>query len=118
MLDLIIKIDLTNKSIGNLFSTMSSIITNISSFNNKFNKNTNLKIILLNFNKFYINSEKMKKKIHFTHSKYPGSSKRISYNFLLKNKPKTFFKIILRGMLPKNSLMKKIINTKYIEINA
>jgi large subunit ribosomal protein L13 len=117
MLKLIFKLNAENNSLGKLISSLSNVLSSFISLKNKINKNTILEINIINFISILNKSKKYKNKYYFRHSKYPGSSKYISYINLLNNKPNKLVKIILKGMLPKNLLSKKILNDKNIKIS-
>lgn len=121
MANLVLKIDLckNNHNIGRLISSISLILSKFNFFlQNKITTKNNikLKIYLINYKIFSLNFKKFRKKKFFKHSKYPGSYKTISYDKIFLNNPKRFFKLIMKGMLSKNSFLKKFINENNFEL--
>jgi large subunit ribosomal protein L13 len=61
-------------------------------------------IIVVNAGKVVLTGKKMKDKIYYHHTGYPGGIKEMSAEKLLAKKPTEMLRIAVKGMLPKNSL--------------
>lgn len=66
-------------------------------------------VIVVNADKVALTGRKMKDKIYYHHSGYPGGIKEISAEKLLAKKPAEMLRIAVRGMLPKNSLGRQML---------
>jgi large subunit ribosomal protein L13 len=61
-------------------------------------------VVILNADKFRVTGKKMKDKIYYTHSFFPGGLKKIDLGTMLKKNPKRAIQHAVSGMLPKNRL--------------
>lgn len=61
-------------------------------------------VVVVNADKFRVTGKKMKDKIYYSHSFYPGGLKRISLESLLQKQPEKVLYHAVSGMLPKNRL--------------
>lgn len=61
-------------------------------------------VIVVNADKFRVTGKKMKEKIYYSHSFYPGGLKQINLESLLQKQPKKVLYHAVSGMLPKNRL--------------
>jgi large subunit ribosomal protein L13 len=61
-------------------------------------------IIVVNAGKVVLTGNKLKDKIYYHHTGYPGGIKSISAGKLLQEKPAEVLRKAVRGMLPKNTL--------------
>ena len=66
-------------------------------------------IIVINANKVQFTGKKLKNKIYYHHSGYPGGLKAENVEELLKKKPEDVLKKAVKGMLPKSILGKAMI---------
>ena len=66
-------------------------------------------VIVVNAGKVLLTGKKMKDKIYYHHTGYPGGIKEISAEKLLAKKPTEMLKIAVKGMLPKNSLGRQML---------
>jgi large subunit ribosomal protein L13 len=67
-------------------------------------------VIVVNAEKIAVTGNKMSDKMYHHHTGYPGGIKSISLEKLLAKKPEDVIKKAVWGMLPKNSLGRKMIN--------
>ncbi len=65
-------------------------------------------VIVINAEKVVLTGKKMKDKIYYHHTGYPGGIKSISAEKLMTKKPTELIRIAVKGMLPKNSLGRKM----------
>jgi large subunit ribosomal protein L13 len=61
-------------------------------------------IIVVNAGKVVLTGNKLKDKIYYHHTGYPGGIKSVSAGKLLQEKPEEVLRKAVRGMLPKNTL--------------
>jgi large subunit ribosomal protein L13 len=66
-------------------------------------------VIVVNSEKVILTGKKMKDKIYYHHTGYPGGIKEIRAEKLLAKKPTEMLKIAVKGMLPKNSLGRQML---------
>ena len=66
-------------------------------------------VIVVNTGKVVLTGKKMKDKIYYHHTGYPGGIKEISAKKLLAKKPTEMLRIAVKGMLPKNSLGRQML---------
>lgn len=61
-------------------------------------------IVVVNAGKVVLTGNKLKDKIYYHHTGYPGGIKSVSAGKLLQEKPEEVLRKAVRGMLPKNTL--------------
>lgn len=66
-------------------------------------------IIVVNADKIVLTGKKLSDKIYYHHSGYPGGIKAITAGKLLQEKPAEVLRKAVQGMLPKNSLGRKML---------
>ena len=66
-------------------------------------------VIVVNAEKVALTGKKMKDKIYYHHTGYPGGIKETNAEKLLSKKPTEMIRIAVKGMLPKNSLGRQMI---------
>jgi len=67
-------------------------------------------VIVVNAEKVLLTGNKLKDKIYYHHSLYPGGIKQKTAGQLLKEKPEEVLRMAVRGMLPKNSLGRAMLS--------
>jgi large subunit ribosomal protein L13 len=66
-------------------------------------------VVVVNAGKVVLTGKKMKDKIYYHHTGYPGGIKEIRAEKLLAKKPTEVLRIAVKGMLPKNSLGRQVL---------
>ena len=66
-------------------------------------------VIVVNAEKVVLTGKKMKDKIYYHHTGYPGGLKEVSAEKLLAKKPTEMLRIAVKGMLPKNRLSQQVL---------
>lgn len=66
-------------------------------------------VIVVNAEKVKLTGKKLKNKMYYRHSGYIGGLKSISAEDLLAKRPEQVIKAAVKGMLPKNSLSRKML---------
>lgn len=66
-------------------------------------------VIIINSDKAILTGDKLNQKMHRTHSRFPGGVKEISYKVMMEKSSDKVFLLAIKGMLPGNSLGRKIL---------
>jgi len=66
-------------------------------------------IVVINAEKIRLTGKKLDKKMYYRHSGYPGGIKSFTARKLLQKKPEELLRLAVKGMLPKNSLGRKML---------
>lgn len=66
-------------------------------------------IVIVNADKVRVTGKKLKDKMYFTHSGYPGGDKMLSHEKMMENDPAKVIQLAVAGMLPHNRLGAQII---------
>ncbi|MCK5533630.1 50S ribosomal protein L13 [bacterium] len=66
-------------------------------------------VIVINAEKIRLTGNKLKQKIHYHHSGYPGGIKGIRYDKLMSETPQKAVRLAVKGMLPHNRLGRRLI---------
>ncbi len=66
-------------------------------------------VVVVNAEKVSLTGKKMKDKIYYHHTGYPGGIKAVSAEKLLAKRPTEMLKKAVKGMLPKNSLGRQML---------
>ena len=61
-------------------------------------------VVVVNAEKVTLTGKKMKDKVYYHHTGYPGGIKAMTAEKLLAKKPTEMIRMAVKGMLPKNSL--------------
>lgn len=71
-------------------------------------------VIVINSDLVVLTGNKLKQKFLYRHSGYPGNLKKIQYKTLLENESETAIMVAVKGMLPKNSLGRKMLTRLHV----
>ena len=66
-------------------------------------------VVVVNAGKVTLTGKKMKDKIYYRHTGYPGGIREMNAEKLLTKKPTEMLRIAVKGMLPKTSLGRQMI---------
>ncbi len=66
-------------------------------------------VIVVNADKVTLTGKKMKEKIYYRHTGYPGGIREMTAEKMMAKKPAEMFRIAVKGMLPKTSLGRRMI---------
>ncbi|RAY15123.1 50S ribosomal protein L13 [Actinomadura craniellae] len=66
-------------------------------------------VIIVNADKVALTGKKLEQKRAYRHSGYPGGLRSVAYSDLLATRPERAVEKAIRGMLPKNSLGRKML---------
>jgi len=67
-------------------------------------------VVIVNAGKIRVTGDKLKQKIYYRHSGYPGGLKAVSLGELLQTDPAKAIEHAVKGMLPHNRLEAKMMN--------
>lgn len=65
-------------------------------------------VIVLNADKVKLSGNKLRDKIYYRHSMYPGGLKKTTAGEMLNKRPERMFELAVKGMLPKNRLGRQL----------
>ena len=65
-------------------------------------------VVVLNASKVVLSGNKADQKTYFRHSGYMGNEKHIPFKRMLENHPERVIELAVKGMLPKNSLGRRM----------
>lgn len=66
-------------------------------------------VIIINADKIHLSGNKLEQKKAYRHSGYPGGLRAVTYGELMEKRPDRAVEKAVKGMLPKNSLGRKMI---------
>lgn len=102
-------VDATNIPVGRLASQVAAILRGKNKPIYTPHVDTGDYVIVVNTDKMVLTGNKLKDKIYYRHSGYPGGLKEVQAKDLFEKRSDYMFKKAVAGMLPKNSLGKKMI---------
>ena len=102
-------IDAKNQTLGRLCSKIAYILQGKNSTIYLPSQIQSIKIIIINSQLITISGKKREQKIYKRHSGQPGGLKQEKFNALLLRLPNRILEKAIKGMLPKNTLGRKLI---------
>ncbi|MEA3471781.1 MAG: 50S ribosomal protein L13 [Thermodesulfobacteriota bacterium] len=66
-------------------------------------------VVVVNADKITLTGDKLKKKVYYRHSGYPGGIKSTTAEKMREKKPGNLLRLAVRGMLPKNRLGRQML---------
>ena len=75
-------------------------------------------VIIINAEKIKVTGKKRKEKMYYRHSGYPGGLKTVVFEKIVQKKPIFPLEHAIRGMLPKNSLGRKMFKNVKIYVGS
>ncbi len=102
-------VDATNMPLGRLASQVATILKGKNKPEYTPHVDTGDHVIVINSDKLVLTGNKLKDKKHYHHTGYVGGLKEVGYDELMRTKSDDVVKFAVKGMLPKNSLGKKMI---------
>jgi large subunit ribosomal protein L13 len=64
-------------------------------------------VVVVNAEKIAVTGDKLREKMYYRHSGYPGGLKKRTLSEMLARRPEEVIRLAVRGMLPKNRLARK-----------
>ena len=105
-----ILIDAKEETLGRLCSKISNILQGKNKIEYAKNINNGDFVIVINTDKIKVTGKKLTDKKYYHYSGYHGGMKEQSFEDLLEIDSTKIIKIAVSGMLPKNSLRKKLLS--------
>lgn len=100
-------INAENKSLGRLSSEIVRILQGKHKASFVPYQNQGDKIKVINVSKIKLTGKKLEQKNYYRHSGYPGGLKTIPLKTIWRENPEKVLQKTVRGMLPKNKLLKE-----------
>ena len=97
-------VDAQDLILGRMASKVASIIRGKNKPFYSPHQDTGDFVVVVNAEKIKVTGNKLKDKIYYHHTGYPGGQKAISLGGLLEKKPEQVIELAVKRMLPKNSL--------------
>ena len=107
-------IDADNKVLGKVSSDIATLLIGKNKPTYTPNMNVGDNVVVINAEKISVSGNKMKKKIYYRVTGYPGGVKSETLEKLLIRRPTEAVRRAVRGMLPSNKLRKERMNNLYI----
>lgn len=102
-------IDATNKVLGRLAVETANLLRGKSKPDFVPYLDKGDEVVVINTDKVRVTGQKLKQKIYYSHSGYPGGIKAVELERALKRDSREVVRKAVYGMLPKNKLRDKII---------
>jgi large subunit ribosomal protein L13 len=107
-------IDAAGKPLGRLASEIAKILRGKNKPIYTPHVDTGDYVIVINAEKVALTGDKLDKKMYRHHSLYPGGLKEMTYRQLMQKKPTLAIEHAVKGMLPKNSLGRKMFKKLHV----
>ena len=101
-------VDAANMPIGRVASQVAAVLRGKNKTIYTPHVDTGDYVIVINTDKMILTGNKLSQKKYFHHSGYPGGLKEVTYKDLMEKKSDFALERAVKGMLPKNSLGKKM----------
>ena len=102
------EVDATDKILGRLASKIAHILRGKHKAEYTPHMDTGDYVIVTNIEKIRVTGRKFKEKIYYHHTGYPGGIKSETFDKLHARNPARILELAVKGMLPKNSLGRKM----------
>lgn len=101
-------VDAENKVLGRLASELAKILRGKHKPQFTPHVDTGDYVIVVNAEKVNLTGNKLRDKVYYRHSGYPGGIKSVTAENLRAKKPEDLIRFAVKGMLPKNRLGRKL----------
>ncbi|NCU18122.1 50S ribosomal protein L13 [Pallidibacillus pasinlerensis] len=101
-------VDAAGQTLGRLASEVASILRGKHKPTYTPHVDTGDHVIILNASQIKLTGKKLSDKIYYRHSHYPGGLKETTAGEMLEKHPERLIELAVKGMLPKNSLGRKM----------
>ena len=113
-----VKLDATNQILGRLATQIATLLRDKNKPSFEHNILPQTKVIVVNADKLKFTGKKLKNKIYYRYTGYPGGIKAESLEKVVKKDSRKLVKQTVLAMLPKNRLRSKIIKNLEIYKNS
>ncbi len=100
-------VDAKNESLGRLASRIAFILQGKNSADYESRNRGNNSVVVKNADMIKLTGRKAEQKVYYRHSGKPGGLKKLSYEDAFARSPEWVIRHAVRGMLPKNKLLKE-----------
>ena len=97
-------IDLDGQILGRVATQLASILMGKNKVSQSLNHDCGDYIVAINSDKIKVTGNKLKQKIYYSHSGYPGNLKELSLKVMMEKDSTKVIYLAVRNMLPKNRL--------------
>ncbi len=111
-------VDATDKTLGRLASEVASVLRGKRKPIYTPFLDTGDFVIVINADKVKVTGKKLDQKLYRKHSDYVGGFKETTLRNMMDKKPEEVFKLAVKGMLPKNSLGRKMFKKLHVYTGA
>ncbi len=101
-------VDAENKVLGRLATELAKILRGKNKPDFTPHVDTGDYIVVINAEKVNLTGNKLKDKIYYRHSGYPGGIKSMTAENLKAKRPEDLIRLAVKGMLPRNRLGRKV----------
>ncbi len=102
-------IDAKDQKLGRLATTIASILLGKNKPEFTPGALVGDSVIVINAKDIKVNQTRVKEKVYYRHSNYPGGLKAVAYSDQLANHPERIIEFAVKGMLPHNRYGRKIL---------
>jgi large subunit ribosomal protein L13 len=102
-------VDATNVPLGRLASEVAQKLRGKHKVTFTPHVDTGDFVVVVNASKTLLTGDKLRKKMYYRHSGYPGGLRTVAYGELMKTKPEVAIEKAVWGMLPKHVLGRKLL---------
>ncbi|WP_102029442.1 50S ribosomal protein L13 [Salirhabdus sp. Marseille-P4669] len=107
-------VDAEGKTLGRMASEVAAILRGKHKPTYTPHVDTGDHVIIVNANKVHLSGNKLSDKMYYRHSNYPGGLKSRTADEMRTNYPERMIELTIKGMLPKNSLGRKMIKKLHV----
>lgn len=102
-------VDASGKTVGRLASRIAAILLGKNSPAYCPQWDGGQRVVVINAAAVRFTGRKMAQKVYYNHSGYPGGLKETLAEAMMVKKPEEILRLAVRGMLPKNTLGRKLL---------
>lgn len=107
-------VDAEGKTLGRLASEIAKILRGKHKPTFQPHVDTGDYVIVINAEKVHTTGNKLEQKLYFSHSGWVGGDKLVSLKTMMARKPTNVLSHAVRGMLPKNTLGRRIFRKLHV----
>ena len=97
-------VDADNQILGRMASQIASVLKGKNKPFYSPHQDSGDFVVVLNADKIKVTGNKIKQKVYYTHSRYPGGQKSTTLDSMLQKHPERVVELAVKRMLPKNPL--------------
>lgn len=102
-------VDASGRTLGRLASKVASVLKGKHKPTYTPHVDTGDYVIIVNADKIVMTGNKLRDKIYYRHTQYPGGLRSMTYGQFLEKSPVKLLEHVVRGMLPHNRLGRSMI---------